>query len=70
MLLEVETRASREIITVIQALVILSVSAEVLVSLEGWRVVGLALVRSRIARGSGDRWIAQSEFRVRMWRES
>lgn len=35
---------------------------------EGWRIVTLSLVRSRIVRrGAG--WLAMSEFRVRMLRE-
>ncbi len=36
---------------------------------EGWRVVRLALVRSRVLR-VGDRWRGKSEFLVRMYRES
>jgi len=36
---------------------------------EGWRVVRLALVRSRVLR-VGDRWRGTSEFLVRMYRES
>lgn len=34
---------------------------------EGWRIVALLLVRSRIVR-SADGWMAMSEFRVRMMR--
>lgn len=34
---------------------------------EGWRIVALTLVRSRIVRSAGG-WIATSEFRVRMLR--
>ena len=36
---------------------------------EGWRVVRLALVRSRVLR-VGDQWRGTSEFLVRMYRES
>ncbi|MEG8044079.1 DUF3168 domain-containing protein [Sphingomonas faeni] len=36
---------------------------------EGWRVVRLALVRSRVLR-VGDRWRGTSEFLVRMYREN
>jgi len=36
---------------------------------EGWRVVRLALVRSRVLR-VGDRWRGTSELLVRMYRES
>ncbi|KQN24569.1 hypothetical protein ASF00_17320 [Sphingomonas sp. Leaf34] len=36
---------------------------------EGWRVVRLALVRSRVLH-VGDRWRGASEFLVRMYRES
>ncbi|WP_380783625.1 DUF3168 domain-containing protein [Sphingomonas sp. R86520] len=36
---------------------------------EGWRVVRVALVRSRVLR-VGDRWRGTSEFLVRMYRES
>ena len=36
---------------------------------EGWRVVRLALVRSRVLR-VGDRWRGTAEFLVRMYRES
>ena len=35
---------------------------------EGWTVVTLILLRSRIVRESEGRWIATSEFRVRMLR--
>lgn len=34
----------------------------------GWRLLGPVLARSRIARGEGDRWLAMSEFEVRMLR--
>lgn len=36
---------------------------------EGWRVVTLVLVRSRMAR-AGERWRGVSEFAVRMYREN
>jgi hypothetical protein len=37
---------------------------------EGWRVVALRLVRSRVVRaGGGDRWTATSEFAVKLYRE-
>lgn len=36
---------------------------------EGWRVVRVALVRSRVLR-VGDRWRGTAEFLVRMYRES
>ena len=36
---------------------------------EGWRIVTLTLVRSRIVR-EGERWAAMSEWRVRMLKES
>lgn len=36
---------------------------------EGWRVVRLALMRSRVLR-VGDRWRGTTEFLVRMYRES
>ena len=35
---------------------------------EGWRIAGLRLTRSRIARGKGDQWIGSSEFSVRLFR--
>jgi hypothetical protein len=35
---------------------------------EGWRVVQLRVVRSRLVR-SGERWVGTSEFLVRMWRD-
>ncbi|WP_448658906.1 DUF3168 domain-containing protein [Sphingomonas sp. CJ99] len=35
---------------------------------EGWRLVALSLVRSRVARGGEGRWIGLAEFRVRMVR--
>lgn len=35
---------------------------------DGWRVVQMRPVRSRIVR-SGDRWVGTSEFLVRMWRQ-
>jgi hypothetical protein len=35
---------------------------------EGWRLARLRLVRSRVARGKGDRWSAVSEFEVRIYR--
>lgn len=35
---------------------------------EGWRLTGVLLARSRIARAQ-DRWLGSSEFAVRMWRE-
>jgi hypothetical protein len=34
---------------------------------EGWRLAALSLARSRLARG-GDRWVATSEFQLRMYR--
>ena len=38
---------------------------------EGWRVVALRLVRSRIVRaGGGDRWTATSDFAVKIYREN
>lgn len=37
---------------------------------EGWRVVTLLLARSRIVREGESRWMAMSEWRVRMLRES
>ena len=36
----------------------------------GWRVVTLVLARSRIVRERDSRWMAMSEWRVRMLRES
>lgn len=37
---------------------------------EGWRVVSLRLVRTRVVRsGGGDRWTAMSEFAVKIYRE-
>ncbi len=37
---------------------------------EGWRVVALRLVRSRVVRaGGGDRWTANLEFAVKLYRE-
>jgi hypothetical protein len=36
---------------------------------DGWRVVLLKPVRSRVVRsGGGDRWSGTAEFQVRMWR--
>lgn len=35
----------------------------------GWRVVTLVLARSRVVREQGGRWVAMSEWRVRMLRE-
>ncbi|WP_448662342.1 DUF3168 domain-containing protein [Sphingomonas sp. CJ20] len=37
---------------------------------EGWRVVSLVLLRSRILREGEGRWVASSEWRVRMLRSS
>lgn len=37
---------------------------------EGWRVVTLILARSRIVREGDSRWMAMSEWRVRILRES
>lgn len=37
---------------------------------EGWRVVTLVLARSRIVREGESRWMAMSEWRVRILRES
>jgi hypothetical protein len=37
---------------------------------EGWRVVTLILARSRIVREGESRWMAMSEWRVRILRES
>ena len=37
---------------------------------DGWRVANLRFVRSRVARAAGDRWVATSEFVVRVYRES
>lgn len=37
---------------------------------EGWRVVTLILARSRIVREREGRWMAMSEWRVRILRES
>ena len=37
---------------------------------DGWRVVALRLVRSRIVKSAGgDRWTATSEFAVKLYRE-
>lgn len=36
---------------------------------EGWRVVTLVLARSRIVRERDGRWVAMSEWRVRMLKE-
>ncbi|OJU17000.1 MAG: hypothetical protein BGN95_07135 [Sphingomonas sp. 66-10] len=36
---------------------------------DGWRVATLRFVRSRVARAPGDRWVATSEFVVRLYRE-
>lgn len=33
-----------------------------------WRILTLTLARSRLQRGSGDRWTGTAEFRVRMFR--
>lgn len=35
----------------------------------GWRVAGARLVRSRVARAPGERWVGSVEMVVRMWRE-
>lgn len=35
---------------------------------EGWRIASLAFVRSRIVPNGAGRWIASSEYRVRMLR--
>ena len=35
---------------------------------EGWRIVSLVLLRSRIVREGDSRWMAASEYRVRMLR--
>jgi len=35
---------------------------------EGWQFTGLRLTKSRIQRAKGDRWVASSEFAVRMYR--
>lgn len=35
---------------------------------EGWQLTGLRLTKSRIQRAKGDRWVASSEFAVRMYR--
>ncbi len=38
---------------------------------EGWRLVALRLVRSRVVRaGGGDRWTATGEFAVKLYREA
>ena len=37
---------------------------------EGWRLVGVRLMRSRLARGGDDRWRSVSDFTVRLYRES
>ncbi|MEG3181983.1 DUF3168 domain-containing protein [Sphingomonas sp. LT1P40] len=37
---------------------------------EGWRIVTIGLVRSRIVRARDSGWMAMSEFRVRMLREN
>ncbi|MBN8849466.1 MULTISPECIES: DUF3168 domain-containing protein [unclassified Sphingomonas] len=37
---------------------------------EGWRLVSARLTRSRIARAGNDRWVATSEFVVRIYREN
>lgn len=37
---------------------------------EGWRIVSLSLLRSRIIGDGDQQWIASSEFRVRMLREN
>ncbi|QKR98740.1 DUF3168 domain-containing protein [Sphingomonas sp. CL5.1] len=36
----------------------------------GWRLVSARLARSRIARASGERWVATSEFVARIYREN
>lgn len=36
---------------------------------EGWRIASLAFVRSRIVPNGAGRWIASSEYRVRMLRD-
>lgn len=36
---------------------------------DGWRVATLRFARSRVARAPGDRWVATSEFVVRLYRE-
>lgn len=36
---------------------------------EGWRVASLSFVRSRLLREGEGRWVASSEWRVRMLRE-
>lgn len=35
---------------------------------EGWRVVGVSLLRSRVVAAKGERWVGTAEFRVRVWR--
>ncbi len=35
---------------------------------EGWRLASVALVRARMLREGGDRWVLASEWRVRMVR--
>jgi hypothetical protein len=37
---------------------------------EGWRLVGVRLVRSRLVKTGEDRWRGVSEFAVRLYRES
>ncbi len=37
---------------------------------EGWRLVGVKLMRSRLARMGDDRWRGVSDFAVRIYRES
>lgn len=34
----------------------------------GWRAARVELVRSRLARGSGERWVARAEFVAFVWR--
>ncbi|PAX07006.1 tail completion protein gp17 [Sphingomonas lenta] len=34
----------------------------------GWRVARVELVRSRLARGASDRWLARAEFVAWVWR--
>lgn len=36
---------------------------------DGWRIVTLMLIRSRLSREGNGRWTATSEFRVRMLKE-
>ena len=33
----------------------------------GWRLATIALARSRLTRGSADRWTAAAEFQVRLY---